>query len=217
MLEPFKVAKFLESLEITIEEYWLCYRIMLIRSKYSEDNITVPNGDLLEFSQLSEKYQVRFSKIVDFKKLTINLEQKGFIHIWSRDLDNFDIKHINVNEKFLQYFYIDDIREAFAEFVELYPKRVAVKGDTKGSSTKYSVWGKLSEDELLDIFQAKILKGNNKIRFTRFMEITKMYLDEQNSNTAPYGIKGYFEAFEGIARSYEEKENSVKSLFEEDV
>lgn len=214
MVEPFKLAKFLDKLEITIEEYWLCYRILVLKNSYNNVRLEVPDNDLLDFGKLSQEYQERFKEVIDWKQLAKNLEEKGFICIWSHDLNNFDIANITIEEEFLQYFYIDDLRAAFAEFIHLYPRQIEV--NIKGKRTVYSSYGKKSEDELITLMQKYILKGNSNILFARFMEITRMYLNEQSSKYAPYNIEGYFMAFEGIAKGYEE-DSKIGQLFEDNI
>ena len=215
MIQPFKLASFLNELEITIEEYWLCYRIMLLRNSYTGIKLEIiPDTELLTFSQLSKQYQERFKEKIKWKELALDLEKKGYLNIWSHDLDNFDIKNITVEENFYQHFYISDLEECFAQFIQLYPSQIEVS--TKGKTVRYSSWGKKSAPELIVLMQKYILKGNNNILFTRFMEITRQYLDDQSSKYAPYNIEGYFMAFEGIAQGYE-KDNKITDLFNDNI
>lgn len=210
MIEPFKIATFLDGLEIEIEDFWLLYRIMINQGNYSNDILKIPkNLNLIEFAQLSEKYQERFKKN-DWSKRLKNLEQLGFVEIWTQ---NYEIKlnEVRITEQFLQHFYITDVEEAFEEFITIYPKQVKV--DNK----KYSVWGKNSKDELIQMFKSYIIKGNNNILFARFMEITKLYLNDNDSNCATYNIESYFKAFEGIAVMYEDKHKTELNLFPDDI
>ena len=210
MIEPFKIASFLDELEIEMEDFWLLYRIMINQGNYSNDILKIPkNINLIEFAQLSEKYQERFKKN-DWSKRLRDLEQLGFVEIWTQ---NYEIKlnEVRITEQFLQYFYITDIEEAFEEFITIYPKQIKV--DNK----KYSVWGKNSKDELIQMFKTYIIKGNNNILFARFMEITKLYLNDNDSTCAPYNIESYFKAFEGIAVMYEDKHKTELNLFPDDI
>lgn len=210
MIEPFKLATFLEGLEIEIEDFWLLYRIMINQGNYSNDILKIPkNINLIEFAQLSERYQERFKKN-DWSKRLKDLEQLGFVEIWTQ---NYEIKlnEVRITEQFLQHFYITDVEEAFEEFITLYPKQVKVE------NKKYSVWGKNSKDELIQMFKTYIIKGNNNILFARFMEITKLYLNDNDSTCAPYNIESYFKAFEGIAVMYEDKHKTELNLFPDDI
>ena len=210
MIEPFKLATFLEGLEIEIEDFWLLYRIMINQGNYSNDILKIPkNINLIEFAQLSERYQERFKKN-DWSKRLKDLERLGFVEIWTQ---NYEIKlnEVRITEQFLQYFYITDIEEAFEEFITIYPKQIKVE------NKKYSVWGKNSKDELIQMFKTYIIKGNNNILFARFMEITKLYLNDNDSTCAPYNIESYFKAFEGIAVMYEDKHKTELNLFPDDI
>ena len=210
MIEPFKLATFLEGLEIEIEDFWLLYRIMINQGNYSNDILKIPkNINLIEFAQLSERYQERFKKN-DWSKRLRDLEQLGFVEIWTQ---NYEIKlnEVRITEQFLQHFYITDVEEAFEEFITIYPKQVKVE------NKKYSVWGKNSKDELIQMFKTYIIKGNNNILFARFMEITKLYLNDNDSTCAPYNIESYFKAFEGIAVMYEDKHKTELNLFPDDI
>lgn len=210
MIEPFKLATFLEGLEIEIEDFWLLYRIMINQGNYSNDILKIPkNINLIEFAQLSERYQERFKKN-DWSKRLKDLEQLGFVEIWTQ---NYEIRlnEVRITEQFLQHFYITDVEEAFEEFITLYPKQVKVE------NKKYSVWGKNSKDELIQMFKTYIIKGNNNILFARFMEITKLYLNDNDSTCAPYNIESYFKAFEGIAVMYEDKHKTELNLFPDDI
>lgn len=210
MIEPFKIASFLDELEIEMEDFWLLYRIMINQGNYSNDILKIPkNINLIEFAQLSERYQERFKKN-DWSKRLKDLERLGFVEIWTQ---NYEIRlnEVRITEQLLQYFYITDIEEAFEEFITIYPKQIKV--DNK----KYSVWGKNSKDELIQMFKTYIIKGNNNILFARFMEITKLYLNDNDSTCAPYNIESYFKAFEGIAVMYEDKHKTELNLFPDDI
>lgn len=210
MIEPFKIASFLDELEIEMEDFWLLYRIMINQGNYSNDILKIPkNINLIEFAQLSERYQERFKKN-DWSKRLKDLEQLGFVELWTQ---NYEIRlnEVRITEQFLQHFYITDVEEAFEEFITLYPKQVKVE------NKKYSVWGKNSKDELIQMFKTYIIKGNNNILFARFMEITKLYLNDNDSTCAPYNIESYFKAFEGIAVMYEDKHKTELNLFPDDI
>jgi hypothetical protein len=210
MIEPFKIATFLDGLEIEMEDFWLLYRIMINQGNYSNDILKIPkNINLIEFAQLSEKYQERFKKN-DWNRRLRDLEVLGYVEIWTQ---NHEIKlnEVRITEQFLQHFYITDVEEAFEEFITIYPKQIKVE------NKKYSVWGKNSKDELIQMFKTYIIKGNNNILFARFMEITKLYLNDNDTNCATYNIESYFKAFEGIAVMYEDKHKTELNLFPDDI
>lgn len=210
MIEPFKIASFLDELEIEMEDFWLLYRIMINQGNYSNDILKIPkNINLIEFAQLSERYQERFKKN-DWSKRLKDLERLGFVEIWTQ---NYEIRlnEVRITEQFLRHFYITDVEEAFEEFISIYPKQVKVE------NKKYSVWGKNSKNELIQMFKTYIIKGNNNILFARFMEITKLYLNDNDSTCAPYNIESYFKAFEGIAVMYEDKHKTELNLFPDDI
>lgn len=210
MIEPFKIATFLDGLEIEMEDFWLLYRTMINQGNYSNDILKIPkNINLIEFAQLSEKYQERFKKN-DWTKRCRELEKKGYIEIWTQN-EEIKLNEIKITEQFLQHFYITDVEEAFEEFITIYPKQIKVE------NKKYSVWGKNSKDELIQMFKTYIIKGNNNILFARFMEITKLYLNDNDSNCATYNIESYFKAFEGIAVMYEDKHKTELNLFPDDI
>jgi len=216
MVEPFKLAKFLDELCITAEEYWLLYRVMINQNNYDDNLFKVPRDiNIIEFGQLSQKYQDRHD--INWIQICKNLEQKEYLEIWGND-ENIKLTNLKVTDKFLQYFYITDVEDAFEQFIAIYPKQVHIK-DINGLTKpkKYSVWGKHSKDELVEMFRVNILKGNNNILFTRFMEITKLYLDDCNSNSAPYNIEGYFKAFDGIAAMYEDQHKTELKIFNDDI
>ncbi len=210
MIEPFKIATFLDGLEIEMEDFWLLYRTMINQGNYSNDILKIPkNINLIEFAQLSEKYQERFKKN-DWSRRLRNLEVLGYVEIWTEH-EEIKLNTVRITEQFLQHFYITDIEEAFEEFITIYPKQIKVE------NKKYSVWGKNSKDELIQMFKTYIIKGNNNILFARFMEITKLYLNDNDSNSATYNIENYFKAFEGIAVMYEDKHKTELNLFPDDI
>lgn len=218
MVEPFKIQRFYKSLDINAEQFWLMYRIMINQGNYKDNLLKIPNNeDLLEFSRLSEEYQHRFKHDFDWIKMINDLEQKEYLEIWSNDKE-IKLTNLKVTDKFLQYFYITDVEDAFEQFISIYPKQVHVKDSSNLTKPKkYSVWGKHSKDELVEMFRVNILKGNNNILFARFMEITKLYLDDCNSNSAPYNIEGYFKAFDGIAAMYEDQHKTELKIFNDDI
>lgn len=224
MIDPFKVARFLDTLQIKAEEYWLMYRIMVNQNNYNKNNtLKIPNdANIIEFSKLSESYQLRFKHDIDWVAMCKSLEEKGYLEIWSNnpDLTHIKLNELKVTDKFLQYFYITDVESAFEEFIKLYPKQVRIKDAFSSKPKFFSVWGKNDRDSLIEMFRVMILKGNNNILFTRFMEITRLYLEDNDSEYASYNIEGYFKAFEGISHTYEakhEQEMLKVNLFEDDI
>lgn len=223
MIDPFKTAKFLDNLQIKAEEYWLMYRIMVNQNNYKDNTLKIPDNDnIIEFSRLSELYQTRFKNDINWVDMCYKLEEKGYLQIWSKEknLTYFKLSELKVTEKFLQYFYITDVESAFEEFINIYPKQLRLKDAFSKTPKIISVWGKNSRDDLINLFKVIILKGNNNILFARFMELTKLYLADNDSQYATYNIEGYFKAFEGIAYTYESKlqENmNTPKLFNDDI
>lgn len=223
MIDPFKTQRFLKALDITREKYWLLERIMIIQSNYKNTVLKIPSDEnLVEFSVLSEQYQQRHKSEIDWIKMCYELEEKGYLEIWGnrKDLTHIKINELKLTEKFLQHFYINDVESAFEEFIKLYPKQVRIKDAFSNKPKLFSVWGKNNREELIEKFQSIILKGNNNILFTRFMELTKLYLQDNDSEYASYNIESYFKAFDGIAHGYEAKhaeEMNKINLFDDDI
>lgn len=216
MIEPFKIASFLDELNIEMEDFWLLYRIMINQGNYSNDILKIPkNINLIEFAQLSERYQERFKKN-DWSKRLRNLEKQEFVEIWT-ELEEIKLNTVRITDKFLQYFYITDIERAFEDFIKLYPDKLLINDQFSKKSKPLSTWGKNSKDELIQLFKTIIIEGNNNIKYAKFMEITKLYLDDCNSEYATYNIEGYFKAFEGIANMYENKHKTELNLFPDDI
>lgn len=197
--------EYLHEKEISAEEFWLLYRIMVQEPNNKGGHIKVTtldkNQGFKNFAMWSKIYNDRATigkKKVDWVSVAVDLEERGFLEIWSRKDDSIQLADIKVTDKFRKHFVVNSVEEALNELIEIYPKMVRITRDSK----KYPAINQ-PLPVLAKKYDELILKGGNIYNHWRCMAITQRYLDDLDSNSAPMGLDKYFEQFDGIAIAYE--------------
>lgn len=205
MIDGYKMRKYLHNTGLHISEFWTLYEIMMQEQITKGEVFKIPNVNSNEatfnFSVWTEEYhkkhQYYLGNKINNRQVIDDLEDRGYIENWDRN--NYEINKMRVTDKFKDTFLINDVESAFNEFIELYPSWVIV------NSHRYPSMD-MARDEMIIMYNEKILLGGNKLNHLRCMAITDMYLGEGNfKDGAPMKISKYFNAFENIANLMENK------------
>ena len=214
MVDVYKFAEYLERTKLSAEEFWFLYRVMILQDNNKNGVFKVPditsNKASFNFSLWNKEYQERFKtyldKDVDWKGLVDKLDKEGYLENWGKE---YKMNEMKVTDNFTNNFLISNVEQAFMDFVKIYPSRVV----NFGKKPVYASFD-LQQDVLTKMYNEKILRGGNKILHDRCLIVTETYLDYGNFRDAPMKMSKYFDAFEGIARMMEDKEEDNNSFYD---
>lgn len=218
MIEAYKFSTYLKSKGLRAEEFWALYRVMILEQNAPDGNTKVSLNPKVEafnqFSRESREYNDWINTSddpIDWVKMYVQLEEKGFVEIWTRKDDTIEMRHLKVTDKFKEDFLVDSVEEALHELIAVYPKMVRIEKDSK----KFPSVNMMLSD-LAKLYDELILKGGNKFNHYRCLEITKLYLEDMNIEHAPMNLEKYIKQFEGIALAYESNDEGSKDAKEDE-
>lgn len=211
MVDGYRLSNYYRETGLSMEEFWFLYQIFMQEPNVAEGLLKVVPEELhaatAKFNSNSKHYLEHATiagEPIDRRKMLFSLEDRGFIEIWSKDLNaEILITDVKVTDKFKNTFLIDDIAKAFNEFLSIYPKLVYIQ---KTGSIYPSINKPL--DQLQREYNEMILKGGNMWNHQRCLLITEKYLEMQGDKRyAKYNITNYLINFEGIAIAIESDDN----------
>lgn len=203
-----KFPLYLRNTGLRAEQFYLLYRIMVLESNLIDGITKVKVDDkesyIKEFAIWSEDYERLHAKELNSLENCFLLEEKEFleIHIKEKDrvnLTSIPLSKMKVTSKFKSYFLISDAKQAFYDFIDIYPMWVIVKGTRFPSKD-------LPEEQLIELYHKHITKGGNALLHERCLLITKRYLDSNDSRNAPMRISKFItEVYDGVAEAIEKE------------
>lgn len=213
MVDGFRLSKYYRETGLSMEEFWYLYQIFLQEPNVAAGILKVIPEELhkatAEFSKNSKHYLENAKiagKPIDRRAMLFDLESRGFIEIWTKDLEaEIKLSDVKVTDKFKDSFLIDDVSDAFKEFLAIYPKMVYI-----AKTNSYFPTANKSLTALAREYNELILKGGNMWNHQRCLLITEKYLEIQgNKKFANYNITNYFINFEGIATALEQGDDDL--------